>query len=53
MTYNETKKEQNQTLSNVPLDEWRDFKIECAKRGVTMTEGFLQAKKAWKETKEV
>ena len=49
MTYNETKTEQNQTLSKVPLNEWQDFKIECAKQGVTMTEGFLKAKNIWKE----
>ena len=50
MTFKETKEEQNQTLSKVPLDEWADFKIECAKQRVTMTEGFLKAFKVWKES---
>jgi hypothetical protein len=49
MTYKETQREQNQTLSMVPLNEWQDFKIECAKQRITMTEGFLRAKKAWKK----
>lgn len=50
MTYKETKTEQNQTLSNVPLDDWADFKTECAKERVTMTEGFLKAFKLWQKS---
>ncbi len=47
MTYRETKTEQNQTLSNVPLNIWGDFKVECAKQRMTMTEGFIKAFKLW------
>jgi len=49
MTHEETKTEQNQTLSRVPLETWRKFKIECAKEGVTMTQGFIDAFNIWKE----
>ncbi len=49
MTYCETKTEQNQTLSNVPLEVWRKFKIECAKEGITMTQGFIDAFNLYKE----
>ncbi len=49
MTYKETKTEQNQTLSNVPLDKWQEFKLECVKEGVTMTKGFLKALTIWQE----
>jgi hypothetical protein len=52
MTHKETKEEQNQTLSKVPLDKWADFKVECAKERVTMTEGFLIAFKLWKKSND-
>ena len=47
MSFEKTKEEQNQTLSRVPLDTWADFKTECARERVTMTEGFMKAFKLW------
>ena len=47
MTYNETKTEQNQTLSKVPLITWRRFKTEAASKGVTMTQLFIDMFNHW------
>ncbi len=47
MTYRETKTEQNQTLSMVPLGIWRKFKSRCAEKGITMTTGFIEAVTLW------
>lgn len=47
MTLKETKTEQNQTLSNVPLGLWRRFKSKCAVKGITMTQGFIEAANEW------
>ena len=53
MTYKETKTEQNQTLSMVPLSIWRKFKAKCATEGITMTEGFIEAVTMWMDKKGV
>lgn len=47
MTYKETKTEQNQTLSKVPLGIWAQFKSVCALKGMTMTAGFIEAITLW------
>ena len=47
MTAKDVKKEQNQTLANVPLGIWRKFKSKCAEKGITMTAGFVEAVTEW------
>lgn len=53
MTHEETKEEQNQTLSRVPLGIWQEFKIEAAsqKTKTTMTELFIKMFRHWQKTK--
>ena len=51
MTAKDIKKEQNQTLANVPVVFWREFKGACVAKGITMTEGFIAAAKLWMKEK--
>ena len=44
---NEEKELQNQTLANVPIGIWRRFKSKCAEKGITMTQGFIEAADMW------
>jgi hypothetical protein len=52
MSFEETKEEQNQTISRVPLDIWADFKTECARERVSMTKGFIESFKLWRTNNE-
>ncbi len=47
MNHSETKEEQNQTLSRVPLKTWRKFKMKCIEKDLTMTAGFIEAVTLW------
>ena len=49
MTLEDAQKEQNQTLRLVPMGIWRRFKAKCAKEGITMTQGFIEAANDWLE----
>jgi hypothetical protein len=49
MTIKDTKTEQNQTLANVPIVFWRRFKTKCVSKGITMTQGFMEAATLWLE----
>ncbi len=49
MTPKEIKTEMNKTLLNVPVVFWARFKSKCAAKGLSMTEGFIEAVTAWLE----